>query len=184
MNEIQQEHVRASPWKRILAFVIDYVLVILPYLGLMSLAGWGLRSNGIHLFDPSQPERNQLLVILLLTIPIASYFAISEASKWQATIGKRCMKLFVTTQQGHPLSLKQSLLRAFLKFIMWEYFHTILWQWEGWPSNPQPPTTVQIVAMSIGWLLMALMFAGIFLRSRRTIYDDISGAVVTTRSTE
>ena len=181
MSHLESTKIGVSSWRRILAFFIDYVFVILPYLGLMSLVGGFLRSNETHLFDAIHPVRNQLIVILSLTIPIACYFAVSEASRWQATIGKRVMKLIVVTKEGNPLSLKESFIRVTGKFMMWEYFHTILWHWEGWPTNPQPPTTSQIIAMAIGWLLMTLIFVGIFIGSGRTLYDYISGTLVTTK---
>ena len=172
----------ASPWRRIAAYFVDYFVFILPLLGVLSLVGWALRSFDI---SPSSDNAwlNHGIVILVLTVPIILYFALSEASQFQATVGKRLMKVSVVDTSGERAPLKQTAIRAVVKFLPWEFFHTIIWHWEGWPSNPAPPTNIQYVAMTAGWLVMGWFVVSLFVGSRRTPYDWVAGTVVITKST-
>ena len=126
---------------------------------------------------------NQGITILALTVPIVLYFALSEASRFQATIGKRLLKVSVVDTNAQPAMLKQTLLRAVVKLLPWEFFHTIYWHWEGWPTNPAPPTTIQIIAMAVGWLAIGWFVVSLFVGTRRTPYDRIAGTVVVTKPT-
>ena len=180
--DTQDQFTAASAWRRLAAFGIDYGMVVVPYLGLLGLVGWALVALGITPFDSNRPWVNQGMVVLFLTLPIASYFAICEASKWQATLGKRLMKVAVVNRAGKRVTLKRSFARVAVKFLPWEYFHTILWQWEGWPMNPSPPTTFQIVAMTVGWLVMGGFIISLFVGSRRTPYDWVAGTVAIAQS--
>ncbi len=170
----------ASGLRRLAAFGIDYALVILPYVILLGLAGWALITLEVTPFDPGRPWLNQGIVILLLTLPIGAYFAVCEASTWKGTVGKRLMRVAVANNSGERVSLKQSFVRVAIKFLPWEYFQTLLWQWEGWPMHPSPPTALQIAAMSVGWLVMGWFVASLFVGSRTTPYDWVAGTVVAT----
>ena len=172
----------ASPWRRIAAYFVDYFVFILPLLGLLSLGAWALLSFDIN---PSLENAwlNQGIVILVLTVPIVLYFAVCEASRFQATVGKRLFKVSVVDTSGQRATLKQAVLRAVVKLLPWEFFHTMYWRWEGFPMNPAPPTTLQMVAITIGWLVMGWFVVSLFVGSRRTPYDWAAGTVVTKKST-
>ena len=170
----------ASPLRRIAAYFVDYFVFIVPLLGLLSLSAWVLRSFDISLFS-NTVWLNHGIVILTLTVPVVLYFALSEASRFQATVGKRLMRLSVVDATGQRARLNQTVLRAVVKFLPWEFFHTILWHWEGWPSNPAPPTDFQIVAMTAGWLVMGWFVVSLFVGSRRTPYDWAAGTGVVRR---
>ena len=171
----------ASPWRRIAAYLVDYFVFILPLLGLLSLGAWALLSFDIN---PSSDNAwlNQGIVILVLTVPVVLYFALSEASRFQATVGKRLLKVSVVDSSGHQATLKQTVLRTVVKLLPWEFFHTIYWHWEGWPTNPAPPTTFQIIAMTVGWLVMGWFVVCLFVSSGHTPYDWAAGTVVVGRS--
>ena len=64
----------------------------------------------------------------------------------------------------------------------WEFFHTIFWHWEGWPTNPAPPTTFQITAMAVGWLAIGWIAVSLFVGTRRGPYDSVAGTVVISKS--
>ena len=94
------------------------------------------------------------------------YFAVSEASPWQATLGKRALSIRVATHgAGGRLSFRRTLLRAALKFAPWELAHTVLWRVEGWPLESPQPTTVHWLGFTLsllwaGWyLVLALLWA-------------------------
>ena len=69
-------------------------------------------------------------------------------------------------------------MRAVIKLLSWEFFHTIYWHWEGFPMNPAPPTTFQIVAMTIGYLVIGWFMVSLFVGSRRTPYDWVAETIV------
>lgn len=167
----------ASPWRRIAAYLVDYFAFIIPLLGTLGLVGWALWSFGI---TPSldNPFVSQGLVILALSLPVVLYFAVSEASRWQATAGKRLLKLTVVDTSGGRATFKQTACRAVVKFLPWEFFHTIYWHWEGFPLNPAPPTTFQIVAMAFGWVVTFWFIISLFVHSHRTPYDWVAGTLV------
>lgn len=167
----------ASPWRRIAAYFVDYCVFIVPLLGTLGLFGWALWSFGI---TPSlaNPFVSQGFVILVLTLPVVLYFALSESSRWQATIGKRLMKVVVVDTSGKRATFKQTAIRAVIKLLPWEFFHTIYWPWEGFPMNPAPPTTFQIVAMTFGYLVIGWFIVSLFVGSRRTPYDWAAGTIV------
>lgn len=170
----------ASPWRRIAAYLVDYFVFVVPLLGTLSLCGWGLWSYGI---TPSldNPWVNQGFVVLILTLPIVLYFALLESSQWQATVGKRLMNVAVVDTSEERATFKQTAIRAIVKFFPWEFFHTIYWHWEGWPTNPTPPTNLQIIALTVGWIVIGLFIVGLFVGSRRTIYDWAAGTIVVKR---
>lgn len=127
------------------------------------------------------PWINQSLVILTLTLPVVLYFALSEASRFQATYGKRIMKVSVVDMSGQQANLRQTLMRAIGKLLPWEWFHTMVWHWDGWPTNPAPPTSLQIVGLSLVWLAIVWFLACLFVGSRRTPYDRVAATAVVTK---
>lgn len=169
--------IAAPPWRRIAAYFVDYLVFMLPLLGVLSLGSWALLSLGISPFSDNV-WLNQGIVILVLTVPVVLYFALSEASRSQATIGKRLLKVSVVDVNGHRVTLKQAMLRAIIKFLPWEFFHTIYWRWEGFPINPAPPTTLQLIGMTIGWLVIGWFVVCLCVGSRRTPYDWAAGTTV------
>ena len=60
----------ASPWRRIAAYFVDYLVFIVPLLGSLGLCGWVLWSFGITR-SLDNPFVSQGFVILVLTLPIA-----------------------------------------------------------------------------------------------------------------
>ncbi len=168
----------APGWRRLCAFIIDYLLVIVPFLGLQIGLGWLLVSQQITLFTPEQPWLNQSIVLLSLTLPIAGYFAVCETSPWQATLGKRVLGLAVVNLHGQRISIKQSVLRVLGKFLPWEYFHALLWHWPGWPTHPSDPTGLQWFGMGVGWIMVLWYTTSLFLASGRTPYDWLAQTVV------
>ena len=167
----------ATPWRRIGAYLLDYCLFIIPLLALLALAGWGLTTLKLSPFGDN-PWVNQALGILALTAPVVLYFALSEASRLQATLGKRMMKVSVVDKSGRRANLKQTLMRAVGKLLPWECFHTMAWRWDGWPTNPSPPTSMQVIALSVIWLVIVWFLVCLFVGSRRTPYDFVADTVV------
>ena len=167
---------RAPGWRRIVAYFIDYVVFILPLLIVLTLAGTALSSLAVAPTLRGWTGHSAMLV--LLTLPVALYFALSESSQRKATVGKRAMKLVVGTPDGEHVSFGHAFLRAAGKLAPWEFFHAMLWHWEGWPMNPSPATTLQVAGLVFGWAMVGVYLASLFLGSGRTPYDALAGTSV------
>ncbi|MCZ6734437.1 MAG: RDD family protein, partial [Planctomycetota bacterium] len=89
--------------RRLLAFLVDYGVMVLFVAGL-SVAGFAIRAQlGVTRSALTTfPEKllAQALIVATVTLPIVLYFAVSESSRWQATIGKRVLRLQVTADRG------------------------------------------------------------------------------------
>jgi uncharacterized RDD family membrane protein YckC len=113
------------------AFAVDYG-VILVYLGLLTLVGVLGRAVGAVPDDVATPAGRilaQLASFLVLTVPVSAWFAGWEASRGEATPGKRMLRLRVCTTSGGRLAWPRSLLRTGLKVTLpWELAHTAVWE--------------------------------------------------------
>ncbi len=108
----------AGFWLRAVAYLIDSVIVSLA----VALAGSFNPSAFIIFPDPNAATRFALPQLtplaIALVIPIVwLYYAIFEASPWQATPGKRALKLYVTDINGRPLTFARATIRHFAKII-------------------------------------------------------------------
>src|SRR3984893_4254162 len=134
----------ANVRQRIVAFLLDY-LIIAGYLVLLVIVSIGLgfgplRSEFRAMF--ADPNSSEISAFLLLVLPVILYFALFEHSSWQATWGKRKLRLRVTSIHGTRLSLIRSLVRSLLKFVPWELTHACLWRIPGWPLAPTSPAPI------------------------------------------
>ncbi len=166
----------AGFWRRTGAFALDYLLILGYLLGITVL----LMTLNL-LFDINEwlfgdRTRAQLVAFLLVTIPVALYFAISESSPQQATWGKHRLNLRVTDRAGDRIRFGRALVRTTLKFIPWELSHTLIWQISFAPEA----TSVWInygfllVYGLIGVNLVSLLAT----RRHQTLYDLLAGTYV------
>ena len=83
----------ATGWRRVTAYLVDY-LVIAAYIALLTGVSFMLpaRVRGWPLALSGNPILGQLLAFVALTLPVVLYFAVSEASLWQGTLGKHALK--------------------------------------------------------------------------------------------
>ncbi len=167
----------ASAARRIAAYSLDY-LVIAIYAGTL----FGVSVALFHGIPdaPRSPVVGQLIGFVALTAPVALYFAFCEASAWQGTIGKRILRLRVTDPAGRRATLRRTLLRAAVKFMPWELAHTYVHQIISLSqSDPdlRLPRWIQL-ALVMSLVLAGWYVASLFMGSRRTPYDRISGTVV------
>jgi uncharacterized RDD family membrane protein YckC len=111
------ERLYAGFWLRAIAYLIDTVIVSMA-LALVASA----HPSTFIIFPPAGASPfaiPQLTPIALgITIPIVwLYYAVFEASVWQATPGKLALKLYVTDLSGHRISFARASLRHFGKII-------------------------------------------------------------------
>jgi len=108
----------AGFWLRAVAYLIDSVIISLPMLLIGSLDP----SKFVIFPDPNSASRlafPQLTPLAIaLVIPFVwLYYAIFEASPWQATPGKRVLRLYVTDLNGRPITFARATIRHFAKMI-------------------------------------------------------------------
>lgn len=170
----------ASGTRRVAAFAIDYA-VIAAYIGFLTGLNIAVRA-ALHQ-RLALPRTNaakiegHAVAFLTLTVPVALYFALSEASRSRATMGKRALGLRVTRMDGGRVPLGRSLLRSAVKFAPWEVAHTAIWHTPGQPFV-SPPATRNVVGYALA-LCGAAWYAGaLFVGARRTPYDRIAGTLV------
>ncbi len=167
----------AGLWIRLLAFGLDYV-PIAAYLGLVVGAGAGLNRLAPHVVHGlfGNPARAELTGFALITLPVALYFALSEASASQGTWGKRVLGLKVVDGLGRRLGLFRSLGRSALKFVPWELAHAWIWQIT---FARDPSSARYTLGLVVVWVLVALNAASVVVsRDRRALYDRAAGTLV------
>src|SRR5512134_2234031 len=168
---------KSRPCRRIAAFMIDWS-ILAAYLG--ALAAMVL----IVARDRAQPPQSladrvqgQALAFAVATGPLILYFALMEASRWQATVGKRLLGLRVATLGGSRPTMRWTMLRALVKFAPWEICHTAIWHGAGRPFI-DPPAALSMVVMVAAQLAALVYVVMLFVGSGRTLYDRASGTHV------
>lgn len=104
---------------RLIAGVLDILLYLNVTVGAYATTVGFLYLAHHHFQLPQQtPEQFDAFSFpIVASLVLYWYFPYSEASSWQATLGKRLMKLKVTDLQGNRLDLKQSLIRSASKLL-------------------------------------------------------------------
>lgn len=177
--------VRASAWRRIQAFALDYVL-ILSYLLALMLVGvivtmGPLADRWTDLF--SNPWRADALAFLLTVLPVLLYFALAESSSSAATWGKRRVGIRVVGPAGAAASLPRALVRTAVKLLPWQMAHSAMFHIPGFPTASEDPPFGSVVLLTLVWILVAVYLVGITkLAGNRTVYDRIAGTIVLERS--
>ena len=156
---------RAIAVRRLLAFAMDWLVVVLwggVLFGAVMIATKG---------NPPQPEnpwQAQGIGFLTMTLPVTLYFALCESSAMRASLGKRVLGLIVSRETGGRLAFRSALLRNAVKFVPWEFGHTVAQQAAfsgegGFPAWVLGPAIVALVGPL--WWLVAIVVTG------RTPYD-------------
>ena len=176
---LSSDHVRVAK-RRIAAFGVDY-LIIATWIGLITAVGFGARAFlGIEtapVLSQGDKLRGHAIAFLSLTLPVVLYFAITESSRWQATIGKRVLGLRVQTVSGARVPVGRSLARSTFKFLPWEIAHTAIWHVPGQPfvSMPAP---INFLGYAVALAGAGAFAVAVFRGRGRTPYDLVSGTMV------
>ncbi len=171
----------ASPWRRLIAFALDY-LVISAYLVVLVAFAFVIRLT--PLAEPfgglfANPLSAELSAFVLLVLPVVLYFALFEASERQGTWGKQRLGLKVTDAQGRRLTVPRSLARSLLKFIPWELTHACLWNIPGWPLSVVDIPPLIVVGLISVWVIVGIYIATLFLTNQhRSLYDLLAATYV------
>ncbi len=106
-------------WWRVLAYIIDTILMQVAWSVLSVLFGFGLSVN-MYMADAQDPEAMvpALLGMGLSTLVVQwLYFALMESSKFQGTVGKLAIGLVVTDLDGRRISFGRASGRFFGKIL-------------------------------------------------------------------
>ncbi len=122
----------ASFQYRLGAFLIDYfiiaailMMIVFPIVILLFMLFLGVDLSNIEA-DPrlNDPQLNEVFGVFIgASITVSSsllywfYSAFLESSKWQATIGKRIMGLYVTDVNGGKVTFRKAALRSGIKIL-------------------------------------------------------------------
>jgi uncharacterized RDD family membrane protein YckC len=162
-----------SAVRRICAFFVDYFLVAI-YMGLVFFMTFVFTAGRLQLDAIATPWARQLLGAVTLTIPVVLYFALSEASARQGTIGKLSTRLVVTDRNLKRIGISRSLLRSALKFLPWELAHTFI---HRLPKDGEVPLLAW-AALAGSLSLAAVYLVGLFTGQGRPLYEVIAGTRV------
>lgn len=104
----------AGFWRRLAAYLVDSFIVAIPTILLIESMGL-TAPDPAGMFDAPLEE----MAVLLAVVYLAQwpYFAGFEASSWQATPGKRLVRVKVTDVDGHRLGFGHATGRYFAKLI-------------------------------------------------------------------
>jgi uncharacterized RDD family membrane protein YckC len=165
------------------AWMLDY-LVILGYLIVLTAASLGTQlSPAASVFSSAltRPITAELVGFLTLTGPVILYFALCEASTWQATLGKRALGLVVVGAGGTRLPFGRAIVREVVRFLPWEMAHALIWPLALPPHKE--PLALTIGGFAAVYLLLIIYLISLFVGSEhRTIYDRLAGSRVLRRS--
>jgi uncharacterized RDD family membrane protein YckC len=164
----------APLYKRAAAYALD-VLFLLPYLGVLAILGAVFPSFRNAFIEPTHGESLQFLV---LTFPVACWFAIWETLPGAATPGKMLLGLCVSFNRPSRSSAAAALRNA-LKLVPWEINHAAIWhvRFEGGAID-----ATATVLISATWALFFIYLIGpLFSRERWTLYDWLAGTRVVQR---
>lgn len=167
----------AGLWQRSKAFAFDYLILvgyIVVMTGVVFLAGRLAPAAVAALFNHRASA--QLTVFVILTLPVALYFVLLEASPRHATWGKRRLRLEVRRADGAPLGFARSCARTALKFVPWVLSHSLIWQLR---FTPDSAVALSSWGFGLVWLLVLANALSVLLNPRhRALYDLAAGTMV------
>ena len=161
--------------KRILAFLIDYTLIILYALILSVLSMLGFMIFGTEPVVLNQ-VKGQVIGFLTLTLPVFLYFYLTERATGNATVGKRKMGLHVKIDKNkfsNPVFM-----RTVFKLIPWEIAHTGV-HWIVYYSRQDVAPLWVLIILIVPQLIVIAYIISIFIsKGKSSIYDIAAGTKV------
>ena len=164
-------------FKRILAFFIDYIIIVVYAMILFEIVV--LLSGGID-FDAQNlsPVKAQFLGFVFMTVPVFCYFYFTEKGKWKASVGKRIVKIKLEKKEVYSWN-KSIFIRTFLKFLPWEIAHTgvhMLFYYEG---NQTDVSILVWTLLILPQIIILAYITSIFLsKGKSSIYDNVANTSI------
>ena len=146
---------RPSFARRVTALVVDYGLVLgwMAVVASCALISW-LVTGRLADWQEFGVGGAQALGFVVLVVPVGIYLFACEASRTQATLGKRVMRLRVIDERsgGRPAPWR-ILLRTVVKLAPWEFAHFVVWQVVAEATGESSVFPV--------WLIVGLLLANV-----------------------
>jgi uncharacterized RDD family membrane protein YckC len=166
--------------RRVGAYLVDGALLFAGVVLTQAL----LYATGLHPFRAEIEAglwpggwRLHLWVFLSTSLPFWVYYATLHSSPWQATLGKRLLRLRVVTVSGGRLGLGRALLRAVVMLIPFEVNHLVILRLA--PVDGSAPGGDFYLGLALVYGLLALYLAVMLLNpQRRGVHDLIAGSRV------
>lgn len=110
------ENKHAGFWIRLLAYLIDVVIVGFVFGSILGIMG----STGVAVGTVDARGIMHFTNIAILAIVIGNwlYLAITQSSSWQATIGKKILGLKLINQDGTRVSFLKALGRSTIGYLI------------------------------------------------------------------
>jgi uncharacterized RDD family membrane protein YckC len=120
-------NIYAGFWLRLVAYLIDAAIIGIP-LGVLIIAGIAMTGASAAISGNADEDSLKaflgvfgvmmiLSVIAVLIVVAWLYYAYSESSTWQGTLGKRALGLYVTDLNGNRITFGRASGRFFARFI-------------------------------------------------------------------
>jgi uncharacterized RDD family membrane protein YckC len=179
----QPRQVYGGFWRRVAAWVIDWMVLLLAQfvlgvvVGILVLVALASSSAGIDETNPGLRIAVSVIGLVLSWL----YFAGLESSAWQAAIGKRVMRLVVADRQGRRLSFGRATVRYVLKFLFVPiaFVANVV---TALTPGAQDLQDVLAVAVSVSFLLVVVSYvAAAFTPRKQAVHDLIAGTLVARR---
>jgi uncharacterized RDD family membrane protein YckC len=111
---VDTEYRYAGFWWRVLAYFIDYVIIVVAFFVIGGVLGLGF---GLSSADATTTGTLTLFLVLIAFLGLWLYYALSESSSWKGTFGKRACGLVVVDDVGNQISFGRATGRYFAKVI-------------------------------------------------------------------
>ncbi|SES38374.1 RDD family protein [Psychrobacillus sp. OK032] len=168
-----------APYKsRIYAFLLDYLVIVLYGIFVVGTISFVFRSYITPLFS-SSPVSAELTGLMMMTIPVSLYFILSESFKWQGTLGKRKMGLYVVDGEGKRIGIVRSIFRTAIKFLPWEVAHFGVWRLMLPTEFSQ--ITIFIILNAVNLMILLYLIIPLTNKKKKNVYDWIAGTEVVSR---
>lgn len=104
--------------RRVAAYLLDIAILFVVLAPLGFLVQWGLAL-------PRATTGPGVYATLLInfSLPAWSYFALSDASRGGATLGKRLLSIHTVRSDGGPIKIGRAIGRTAVKMVPWELTH-------------------------------------------------------------
>lgn len=124
----------------------------------------------------------EIYTLLTISLPTWLYFAWCERSAWQATIGKRVLRLMVTDTQGDRIGFGRAMLRTVIKLLPWEISHLTVNLPTSMMFEPEPRFRFGFLVVFV--LLIVYPALILLTRRRQSVHDLIAKTTVLQRKRE
>lgn len=159
--------------KRLLAFAVDYVIILL-YAGILfAISSLFVDAQGLNSSNSYDPLTGQILGFLTLALPVILYGFFFECSQFKATPGKKIFNLRVEITSAN---LKRSIfIRNILKYLPWEIAHIGVHMMFYFRSIQEDlPIWVWLLVIIPQIIVLVYLISLFFTSGAQSIYDKIA----------